>query len=152
MVQILNEAIYKLEEDIYIPNTYCVDILVSLGIKIITLANVSMWEQLSLAAFLQKYWADNKVSFTVTFNPKTEGDSLKQALVHLQYQLKSISFLQRSNKIYKQIPYEQISYEQYQKLSQHLLKVDLSKLLMKKSDSMNDPSPENYWDNNNCSR
>ena len=34
---------------------------------------VSMWEQLSLAAFLQKHWADNQVSCTVTFDPEKEG-------------------------------------------------------------------------------
>ena len=151
MVPILNEAGYKLEEDVYTPNTYCVEIPVWLGSKIRTLANVSMWEQLSLAAFLQKYWADNQVSCTVSFNPKTEGDSLKPALEYFQYQLKGISFLPRSNNTYKQMPYEQISQEEYQKLSQYLSKVELSKLLRRKSVSMNDPNPENYCDNNNCS-
>ena len=70
-----------------------------------------MWEQLSLAAFLQRHWADNQVrrplprprcspphanhsaaplqvSCTVTFDPDTEGPYLKNALDVFQYQLK----------------------------------------------------------------
>ena len=39
-----------------------VSIPVDAGEGVRTLAEVSMWEQLSLAAFLQKYWADNQVS------------------------------------------------------------------------------------------
>ena len=53
-----------------------------------TLNDVSMWEQLSLAAFLQKHWADNQVSCTVTFDPETEGPQLQHALDVYQYQLK----------------------------------------------------------------
>jgi hypothetical protein len=39
-----------------------------------------MWEQLAFAAFLQRHWADNQVSCTVTFDPETEGPQLKHAL------------------------------------------------------------------------
>jgi ribonucleoside-triphosphate reductase (thioredoxin) len=42
---------------------------------------VSMWEQLGLAAFLQRYWADNQVSCTVSFDPLTEGPQLKYVCV-----------------------------------------------------------------------
>ncbi len=75
-----------------------------------------MWEQLSLAAFLQKYWADNAVSCTVTFDPKTEGDNIVNALNYFQYQLKDISFLPRHDVgAYKQMPYEQIDEKTYKK-------------------------------------
>lgn len=52
-----------------------------------TLDDVSMWEQLALAAFLQKYWADNQVSCTVTFKKEEEKDLLPAIDVY-QYQLK----------------------------------------------------------------
>lgn len=39
-----------------------------------------MWEQLAFAAFLQRHWADNQVSCTVTFDPEKEGHQLKHAL------------------------------------------------------------------------
>jgi ribonucleoside-triphosphate reductase len=57
-----------------------------------------MWEQLSLAALLQRHWADNQVSCTVTFDPKTEAAQLEHALNYFQYQLKGVSFLPRAEK------------------------------------------------------
>ena len=51
-------------------------------------SSVSMWEQLSLAAFMQRHWADNQVSCTVTFNPVSEGPQVARALDFFQYQLK----------------------------------------------------------------
>ena len=74
-----------------------------------------MWEQLSLAAFLQKYWVDNQVSCTVTFDPKVEGAQLHHALQLYQYQLKGVSFLPRQPAgAYAQMPYEEISAEAYE--------------------------------------
>jgi hypothetical protein len=84
-----------------------------------TLDNISMWEQLSLAAFMQKYWADNQVSATITFNPEIEGNQIVHALNYYQYQLKGISFLPRSpclSSAYKQMPYEAITKEQYNEM------------------------------------
>lgn len=69
------------------------------------LPELSVWEQLSLAAFLQKHWADNQVSCTVTFDPDTEREQLKPALELFQYQLKGVSFLPRMKSgAYKQMP------------------------------------------------
>lgn len=91
------------------------------------LDNVTMWEQLGLAAFLQRYWADNQVSCTVTFDPETEGSQLQNALNLYQYQLKGISFLPRKRSttgtetgggaetVYPQMPYEMITEERYQR-------------------------------------
>lgn len=55
-------------------------------------SDVSMWEQLQLAAFLQEHWADNQVSCTVTFK-KSEASQIPFALRYCQYRLKGISFL-----------------------------------------------------------
>lgn len=77
-------------------------------------ADVSMWEQLSRAAFMQRYWADNQVSATITFDPEREGHQLAAALNYFQYQLKGISFLPRTPKgAYRQMPYEGITREEY---------------------------------------
>lgn len=80
-----------------------------------TLDDVSMWEQMALAAFMQKHWADNQVSCTVTFNPETEGKDIESALNIYQYQLKGISLLPRCDGVYPQMPYEKITKEQYEK-------------------------------------
>lgn len=78
---------------------------------------VSMWEQLQLAALLQEVWSDNAVSCTVTFHPETEGKDIARALDYFQYRLKTISFLPRVHGgAYPQMPYEAITKERYDEL------------------------------------
>jgi ribonucleotide reductase alpha subunit len=89
-----------------------------------TESNVTMWEQLALAAFLQRWWADNQVSCTVKFDPKTEGPHLVAALEHFQYHLKGISFLPKQCDQYRQAPYEAISYEKYLEMTAKLNPLD----------------------------
>ena len=148
LVPILEEAGYKIEDDVYTPETVCIEVPVNLGPKIRTLASdVSMWEQVSLASFLQKYWADNQVSWTVTFDPIQEADSIKPALEYFQYSLKGISFLPRSNSSYQQMPYEQINESEYSKAIKQIKKVELSKKLKESQDILPDPDAENFWTN-----
>lgn len=74
LVAPLIRAGYHVEPDSYSPNTVVVEIPVKIEENIRTAREVSIWEQFAMAAFLQKYWADNQVSATVTFNP---GPSLE---------------------------------------------------------------------------
>ena len=97
-------------------STVVVEIPVDVGEGIRTINEVPMWEQMSLAAFMQKYWADNQVSCTVTFDPETEGDQIVSALNYFQYQLKGISFLPKIEKgAYRQMPYQEITEKEYNK-------------------------------------
>ncbi len=114
----LKEAGYKIEpcygsED----STVVVEVPVKVGDKIRSVKDVSIWEQAALAAFMQKYWADNQVSCTITFTKK-EADQIQNVLNFYQYQLKGISFLPllESGTAYKQMPYESISEEKYEKI------------------------------------
>lgn len=87
---------------------------VDAGEGVRTLDSVSMWEQLSLAALLQRHWADNAVSCTVTFDPAREGSDVPRALEYFDRQLKGVAFLPRAEKAaYQQMPYEAITPEQY---------------------------------------
>jgi ribonucleoside-triphosphate reductase (thioredoxin) len=43
------------------PKNVVVEIPINAGAGVRKATDISMWEQLSLAAFLQKYWADNQV-------------------------------------------------------------------------------------------
>tara|TARA_B110000908_G_scaffold172319_1_gene239010 strand:- start:7510 stop:11874 length:4365 start_codon:yes stop_codon:yes gene_type:complete len=97
--------------------TSVVEIPVDIG-DVKTLDDVTMWEQVELAAFLQHYYADNQVSCTVTFDPKTEGQHIAAALNTYQYRLKGISFLPRfvGSTAYPQMPYEKISKESYERM------------------------------------
>lgn len=115
LVEPLKRAGYPMEpafgsED----TTLVVEIPVWIQEDIRTANQVSMWEQLALAAFLQKHWADNQVSATITFDPEWEGDQIVHALDFYQYQLKGISFLPRKPLgAYRQMPYEAIDGYEY---------------------------------------
>ncbi|KAG5187460.1 hypothetical protein JKP88DRAFT_161982, partial [Tribonema minus] len=78
-----------------------------------TTNTVSMWEQLSLSAFMQRVYSDNQVWATVTFDPETEGHQIAHALDVFQYMLKGVSFLPRdpTRTVYAQAPYDPITKE-----------------------------------------
>lgn len=122
----LLDAGHPVEDALHEPNTVVVSFPVDVGSGVRTLDRLSMWEQLSLAAFLQRHWADNQVSCTVTFDPKTEADQIEPALNYFQYQLKGVSFLPRATDEYPQMPYEAISEEDYHRLVAKLRPVDFS--------------------------
>ena len=75
-------------------------------------SQVSMWEQLELAATLQAHWADNQVSVTVKFD-KDEGKDIEKALEFYETRLKGVSFLPKETGIYEHAPYQPITKEQY---------------------------------------
>jgi hypothetical protein len=117
LLEPLEKAGYKLEpafgsED----TTMVVEVPVDMGEGIRTASELSIWEQFSLAAFLQRHWADNQVSCTVTFNPETEANQIAPCLNYYQYHLKGISLLPRHDwGAYPQMPYEAIDEETYNK-------------------------------------
>lgn len=109
--------------------TVVVEIPVHVGEGIRSDKDVSMWEKLCLASFMQRYWADNQVSCTVTFNPETEGYDIASALNYFQWWLKGISFLPLlDGGAYKQMPYETISKKKYQQLTKKIKRIDYSKV------------------------
>ena len=113
LLPFLTAAGYKLEPDEYSPNTTCVEFPVREPYFIKSKKDVSMWEQLEIAAQYQHYWADNSVSITVTFNDD-EGAHLKSALEMYETRLKAVSFLKYNDTGYKQAPYEPITKEEYE--------------------------------------
>ena len=95
-------------------STLVVEIPVDVGEGIRTASELSIWEQFSLAAFMQRHWADNQVSCTVTFDPETESSQISDVLNYFQYHLKGISLLPRHDYgAYKQMPYEAIDEKTY---------------------------------------
>lgn len=146
LIPALEKAGYTLEpafgsED----STLVVGIPVDVGEGIRTASDLSLWEQLSLAAFIQKYWADNQVSCTVTFDPETEGDQIAPALDYFQYQLKGISFLPRLDYgAYPQMPYEAVDKETYEELLSKVNRLSFGRI---KGD---DVEAERFCDNDVC--
>lgn len=90
--------------------------------------NPTMWEQLELAALMQEYWADNQVSVTIDFDPKTEGPEIKRALEMYAHRLKGVSFLPRNDHGYEQAPKTVITEEEYNEYKNSLRDIDLSDL------------------------
>lgn len=126
------------------PKTMVVSFPVDCGEGIRTVAEVSMWEQLALVAFLQEVWADNQVSATITFDPVTEGHQIAHALNFYQFKLKGISFLPRlALGAYKQMPYESITQDVYNTMVAQIHQVTLSD----KEESV----PDKYCDGVSCS-
>ena len=116
LLQPMIDAGYRVEDAVGDPYTAVIEFPVNIGDDMRVLSDVSMWEQLALAAFMQKYWADNQVSCTITFTP-TEGEQIASALNYYQYQLKGVSFLPKLEKAtYPQMPYEAIDKDTYNKM------------------------------------
>jgi len=76
--------------------------------------DVSIWEQLEIAAQMQHYWADNQVSVTITFKEE-EAPLIKQALEFYETRLKSVSFLPLVEHGYKHAPYQPMTKGDYEK-------------------------------------
>lgn len=75
--------------------------------------DVTIFEKMSLAATAQRYWSDNSVSVTVSFDPETEAKHVGTVLHMYDGQLKTVSFLPSGNFTYPQMPYTQITEEEY---------------------------------------
>jgi hypothetical protein len=85
---------------------------------------VSIYEKMALAATAQRYWSDNSVSVTVTFDTEKESDSVGTVLHMYDGQLKTVSFLPMGNHVYPQMPYTQITEEEYDAYALQLFPID----------------------------
>ena len=74
----------------------------------------------------QRYWSDNSVSVTISFDPETEARHVGTVLHMYDGQLKTVSFLPSGNFTYPQMPYTQISEEEYVENSKSLMQIDLT--------------------------
>lgn len=141
LLQSCKEAGYFIEEDAYDSSSMVVEIPVEMKCR--TVDKVSIWEQVSLASFIQTWWADNQVSCTVTFKPE-EAKEIPSILNYFKYNLKAISFLPKTEKgAYKQMPYEAITKEKYEELSKNIKPLNIDSL-------QQDSKPELYCDSVSC--
>ena len=89
--------------------------------------DVSIYEKMALAATAQRYWSDNSVSVTISFDPEKEASAIGTALHMYDGQLKTVSFLPSGNATYPQMPYTQITAEEYDaEGTMKLFPIDLS--------------------------
>lgn len=148
LIKPIQEAGYKVEPCAIQPSTtVVVEIPVYVG-NMRTVNDVSIWEQLELAAFLQEHWSDNQVSATVTFKPETEGHQIEHSLNFYQYRLKGVSFLPKAPvEKYPQLPYEEITKEVYEEMVSKIKDLNFE---IYDSGSVEDAEETKFCDGDKC--
>jgi ribonucleoside-triphosphate reductase len=87
--------------------------------------DVSIYEKMALAATAQRYWSDNSVSVTVSFDPATEASAIGTVLHMYDGQLKTVSFLAMDPTSYPQMPYTPSNEDDYESARMTLFPIDL---------------------------
>lgn len=126
MLVLFKMANYKVEADVTEPDTRSVVYFPIKSDAERAERDVTIFEKISLAATAQRYWSDNSVSVTVSFDPETEAKHVGTVLKMYDGQLKTVSFLPSGNFVYPQQPYTQITEEEYTAESMKLFPIDLS--------------------------
>jgi hypothetical protein len=121
------------------------------GIK--TVGQLEVFDQMAIAALLQRKWADNAVSCTVTFDPTKPGikEEIVDCLKYFQHDLKGISFLPSSPSAkapYPQMPYEEITKDEYERRRAQLRPIKWTRL----SKFKKEPKHHAYCDGEACER
>jgi adenosylcobalamin-dependent ribonucleoside-triphosphate reductase len=125
MIHLFKAAGYKMEADLVSANTTVVYFPVHSGHPR-SEKDVTLFEKIALAATAQKYWSDNGVSVTLSFDKETESKHVAPALHMYEGQLKAVSFLPMGNHTYPQQPYTQITKEEYDSYIGEIKKIDWS--------------------------
>lgn len=115
---------HEIEDCIYSPDTKVVvfhtrdAILDKVDESLVEQANeISATDMLAVQAMIQKFYADNAVSFTVNIDPTTEIEELREAIrTNLPY-LKGTTIMPDESR--PQSPYTRISHEQWDAATDH---------------------------------
>lgn len=125
LVEACVNAGYHVEKDAYSDNTMVVSFPIESKNFKRSKKDLSIWEQVCNAVDFQAYWADNQVSITVEFKPE-EAKDIEYCLRFAERRLKSISFLPKAeNSGYVQLPFEEISEEQYKQMASRITELNL---------------------------
>ena len=147
MLHLFKAAGYKIEADLVSANTQVVYFPVASGHKRAE-KQVSLFEKIGLAATAQKYWSDNGVSVTLSFDKDEETKFIAPALNMYEGQLKAVSFLPMGNKTYPQQPYTEITREEYNAYVGTIGKIDWSAIYDGKDNL--DAESEKYCSTDAC--
>jgi len=126
MLPLFKMANYKVELASESPNTTSVVYFPIKSDSARAEKDVTIFEKMSLAATAQRYWSDNSVSVTISFNKETEAQHVGTVLHMYDGQLKTVSFLPSGNDTYPQMPYTQIKEEEYNEAVAKLFPIDLT--------------------------
>jgi len=126
MLPLFKMANYRVEPEVHSPDTTSVVYFPIEAQAVRSEKEVSIYEKMALAATAQRYWSDNSVSVTVSFDPKTEAEAIGTALHMYDGQLKTVSFLAMDDGAYPQMPYTRSNPEEYEEGRMTLFPIDLS--------------------------
>nr|QEE15061.1 ribonucleotide-diphosphate reductase subunit alpha [Candidatus Prometheoarchaeum syntrophicum] len=142
LVDLLREANYPVEKDAYSDNSMVVEFPIHEKNFLRAKKDTTMWEQLANAIDYQHYWSDNQVSITVTFQ-EHEISSIPYALSFVEDKIKGLSMLPLTESGYKQMPYETISQDDYEKRISQLKPIKMWKTTEKSAGTV-------YCDGDSC--
>jgi ribonucleoside-triphosphate reductase len=125
MLELFKMANYRIELDVTDSGRSVVYFPIKTG-ALRSEKEVSIYEKMALAATAQRYWSDNSVSVTVTFDAEEEKDAVGTVLHMYDGQLKTVSFLPMGNAVYPQMPYTSITEEEYEAYGAQLFPIDFA--------------------------
>jgi ribonucleoside-triphosphate reductase (thioredoxin) len=126
MLPLFKMAQYRVEPASESPTTTSVVFFPVKSDAIRSEKEVSIYEKIDLAATAQYEWSDNSVSVTVSFDSEKESTEVKRVLHMYDGKLKTVSFLPSGNTVYPQMPYTQITEEEYEEARMSLFPIDFS--------------------------
>jgi len=115
LVKAASDAGHPIEPDTYADDTSVISFPVKEQHFVKGKAEASIWEQFANAADMQRHWADNQVSCTVTFR-EDEARDIQSCLEVYETSLKAISLLPIKDHGYKQAPYIEITEGEYEQM------------------------------------
>lgn len=125
MLPLFKMANYRVEASVTDPDNTSVVYFPIKAEAVRSEKDVSIYEKMALAATAQRYWSDNSVSVTVSFDPTTEASAIGTALHMYDGQLKTVSFLPMADDTYPQMPYTQSNEDEYENGRMTLFPIDL---------------------------
>ena len=127
LVDACREAGYQVEPDPYADNTFVVAFPVKEKHFVKGKREATIWEQFLNAADMQRYWANNAVSVTVTFNHQEVRD-IRSCLETFEDRLKGVSMLPLSDDDhgYKFAPYVSITEDEYNQMVARISPINMS--------------------------
>jgi ribonucleoside-triphosphate reductase len=148
ILEVLVGAGYHVEPDVMDPKHTMVVTFPTLGPKMRSERDVSVWEKAHLASAHQRHWADNQVSVTLTFK-ENERDQIPAVLRAFDGQLKSVSLLPmlEADGPYAQAPYEHVTDGQWQELASSARPLDWPALY---GGAARDAEGESFCTNDTC--
>jgi len=122
LIDLLREANYPIEPDACNDKSVVIEFPIHEKNFLRAKKDVTIWEQIANAIDYQHYWSDNQVSITVTFQ-EHEISSIPYALSFAEDKIKGLSMISLIESGYKQMPYETISKEEYEKRVSNLKEI-----------------------------